>query len=89
MLKILAEDALTQAAKLLADTLGQRFPGDDARCRRCAWICSTLCPDSTISSNAEGYPEIDYAHCKGCLICLANCPHHAIRAVLEHEVAGE
>jgi pyruvate ferredoxin oxidoreductase gamma subunit len=60
---------------------------DQAHCRRCAWICSTLCPDSTISVNAEGYPEIDYEHCKGCLICMANCPHHAIRAVPEHEAA--
>ncbi|MFZ5448050.1 MAG: 2-oxoacid:acceptor oxidoreductase family protein [Thermodesulfobacteriota bacterium] len=60
---------------------------DYSHCRRCAWICSTLCPDSTISVNAEGYPEIDYEHCKGCLICVANCPAHAIRAVPEHEAA--
>ncbi len=60
---------------------------DQAHCRRCAWICSTLCPDSTISVNQEGYPQIDYEHCKGCLICLANCPHHAVRAVSEHEAA--
>ena len=60
---------------------------DYAHCRRCAWICSTLCPDSTISVNAEGYPQIDYDHCKGCLICMANCPAHAIRAVPEHEAA--
>jgi pyruvate ferredoxin oxidoreductase gamma subunit len=60
---------------------------DHAHCRRCAWICSTLCPDSTISVNVEGYPQIDYDHCKGCLICMANCPAHAIRAVPEHEAA--
>jgi len=60
---------------------------DYSHCHRCAWICSTLCPDSTISVNAEGYPEIDYEHCKGCLICLANCPAHAIRAIPEHEAA--
>jgi len=60
---------------------------DYSHCRRCAWICSTLCPDSTISVNAEGYPKIDYEHCKGCLICMANCPAHAIRAVPEHEAA--
>jgi pyruvate ferredoxin oxidoreductase gamma subunit len=60
---------------------------DYSHCRRCAWICSTLCPDSTISVDAEGYPRIDYEHCKGCLICLANCPHHAIRATPEPEAA--
>jgi pyruvate ferredoxin oxidoreductase gamma subunit len=60
---------------------------DYRHCKRCAWICSTLCPDGVISLNAEGYPEIDYAHCKGCLICMANCPSHAIRAIPEHEAA--
>lgn len=60
---------------------------DYRHCKRCAWICSTLCPDGVINLNAEGYPEIDYAHCKGCLICMANCPSHAIRAIPEHEAA--
>jgi len=60
---------------------------DYEHCHRCAWICSTLCPDSTISVNEEGYPEIDYRHCKGCLVCMANCPSHAIRAIPEHEAA--
>jgi pyruvate ferredoxin oxidoreductase gamma subunit len=60
---------------------------DYHRCHRCAWICSTLCPDGVISLNQEGYPEIDYRHCKGCLICMANCPSHAIRAVPEPEAA--
>ena len=58
---------------------------DYEHCHRCTWICSTLCPDSTISVNAEGYPQIDYDHCKGCLICMTSCPHHAIRAVPEEE----
>jgi pyruvate ferredoxin oxidoreductase gamma subunit len=53
---------------------------DPEHCRRCAWICSTLCPDGVISINEAGYPVIDYDHCKGCLICMANCPAHAIRA---------
>jgi pyruvate ferredoxin oxidoreductase gamma subunit len=60
---------------------------DYDRCKRCAWICSTLCPDGVISLNQEGYPVIDYEHCKGCLICLANCPTQVIRAVPEEEVA--
>ncbi|MEJ2091466.1 MAG: 2-oxoacid:acceptor oxidoreductase family protein [Syntrophobacterales bacterium] len=61
---------------------------DYDRCKRCAWICSTLCPDSTISVNEEGYPEIDYQHCKGCLICMSSCPSHAIRAIPEQEAAA-
>ncbi|MCL4501835.1 MAG: 2-oxoacid:acceptor oxidoreductase family protein [Deltaproteobacteria bacterium] len=62
---------------------------DYQRCRRCAWICSTFCPEGNISLNQEGYPEIDYEHCKGCLICLAQCPRHAIRAVPEREIIAE
>lgn len=52
-------------------------------CNKCWWLCSTFCPDSAININDEGYPEIDYEHCKGCMICLAQCPPHAISAVPE------
>ena len=57
-------------------------------CNRCSWICSTLCPDSAIRVGAEREPEIDYEHCKGCLVCVAVCPPHAIRAVPERGGAG-
>jgi pyruvate ferredoxin oxidoreductase gamma subunit len=43
-----------------------------------------LCPDSAIKVTAEGFPEIDYDHCKGCMVCVAVCPTHAINAVPEH-----
>jgi pyruvate ferredoxin oxidoreductase gamma subunit len=91
------EDAGTAAPAIFAPTTSEQVPTglwrtlrpviDYDRCKRCAWICSTLCPDSTISVNEEGYPEIDYEHCKGCLICMSSCPSHAIRAVPEHEAA--
>jgi pyruvate ferredoxin oxidoreductase gamma subunit len=58
---------------------------DEARCKRCTWVCSTLCPESAIHVE-DGRPVIDYDHCKGCLICVAVCPPHAIRA--EPERAG-
>lgn len=54
------------------------------RCNKCWWVCSTFCPDSAISINAEGYPVVDYDHCKGCMICVAKCPPHAIKAVPEY-----
>jgi len=53
------------------------------RCRHCHWVCSTQCPDGAIDVLADGAPEIDYEHCKGCMICVAVCPTHAIRAVPE------
>ncbi len=59
---------------------------DYARCNHCAWICSTFCPDSAIALRADGAPEIDFDHCKGCLICVAVCPPHAISALPERAV---
>ena len=58
---------------------------DEARCKRCWWICSTFCPDSAIEVSHEGKPEIDYDHCKGCMICVAICPSHAIEAIPEQK----
>ncbi len=56
---------------------------DLERCHRCHWLCSTLCPDGAIRVLEDGAPEIDYEHCKGCMICVAVCPTHAIAAVPE------
>jgi pyruvate ferredoxin oxidoreductase gamma subunit len=58
---------------------------DYGHCNRCWWVCSSLCPDSAISLDEAGYPQIDYDHCKGCMICVAQCPPHAIEAIPEHE----
>jgi pyruvate ferredoxin oxidoreductase gamma subunit len=58
---------------------------DRDQCHRCHWVCTTFCPDAAIRAASDGYPEIDYDHCKGCLVCVAVCPAHAIRAVPERE----
>jgi pyruvate ferredoxin oxidoreductase gamma subunit len=60
---------------------------DESLCNRCSWICATLCPDGAIDVGREREPIIDYDHCKGCLVCVAVCPPHAIRA--EPEAAAE
>jgi pyruvate ferredoxin oxidoreductase gamma subunit len=52
-------------------------------CSRCWWVCSEFCPDGAITVDDEGYPHIDLDHCKGCMICVAQCPPHAIEAVAE------
>ncbi|MET0087050.1 MAG: 2-oxoacid:acceptor oxidoreductase family protein [Sedimenticola sp.] len=62
---------------------------DLERCNRCWWVCSTFCPDSAIDVDGEGYPHIDYDHCKGCLVCVAQCPPHAIEALPEHADGGD
>ena len=56
----------------------QRPVIDPVLCHGCAWICSTLCPDGAIEISS-GRPVVDYDHCKGCGVCVAVCPHHAIR----------
>ena len=61
---------------------------DYDRCNRCSWVCSTLCPDSAIEVDADHTPRIDYDHCKGCMVCVAVCPPHAIRAVPERSAAA-
>jgi len=58
---------------------------DREHCHRCHWVCTTFCPDGAIHAAPDGVPEIDYDHCKGCLVCVAVCPAHAIRAVPEQE----
>ncbi len=59
------------------------------RCHRCTWICSTFCPDGALLVDSQGAPSIDYEHCKGCLVCAAVCPHHAIDSIPERSVAAE
>ncbi|MDX1696651.1 MAG: 2-oxoacid:acceptor oxidoreductase family protein [Thiohalobacterales bacterium] len=58
---------------------------DYERCNRCWWVCSTFCPDGAIDVDTRGSPVIDYDNCKGCLICVAQCPPHAIEAIPEHQ----
>jgi pyruvate ferredoxin oxidoreductase gamma subunit len=60
----------------------QRPVIDYEHCNHCWWICSSYCPDGAINVE-ESTPVIDYDHCKGCLICVAQCPPHAIEAIPE------
>lgn len=62
---------------------------DLGRCNRCHWLCSTLCPDGAIPVHTDGSPEIDYDHCKGCMICVAVCPTHAIGAIPEAQARSD
>ena len=55
---------------------------DYERCNRCWWVCSTFCPDGAIKVD-DKTPVIDYDHCKGCMVCVAQCPPHAIEAIPE------
>lgn len=56
---------------------------DESICKKCVWVCGSACPDAVINVSDAGYPVIDYAHCKGCMICVVQCPRHAIASVSE------
>ncbi|WP_305907240.1 2-oxoacid:acceptor oxidoreductase family protein [Methylomarinum sp. Ch1-1] len=62
---------------------------DEQRCNQCWWICSSSCPDSAINIDAQNRPVIDYEHCKGCMICVAQCPAHAIESIPEAQAQQE
>lgn len=53
-----------------------------SKCVKCR-LCFTFCPDSCISLDGDGYPVIDYDHCKGCLICVNECKPKALIAERE------
>jgi pyruvate ferredoxin oxidoreductase gamma subunit len=50
---------------------------NESCCQRCG-LCGSYCPEGAISWNERNFPEIDYMHCKGCMICVVECPAHAI-----------
>lgn len=60
---------------------------DYSKCKQCWWNCSVFCPDSAITLNADGFPVINYDHCKGCLICASECGGKAIRVLPETKAA--
>ena len=62
---------------------------DYEHCNRCWWVCSTFCPDGAINVDESGQPHIDYEHCKGCMVCVAQCPPHAISAISEQDAQAE
>ena len=52
---------------------------DKKTCIKCK-ACFVFCPDAAIKMGVDGFPKVDYDKCKGCLICLRECP---VRAIIE------
>ena len=46
------------------------------------------CPDSSILVENEEMTGIDYDHCKGCGICVNECPKDALEMKNEVEAKG-
>ena len=51
-------------------------------CNLCE-ICSSLCPEGILSTNAGTGWKPDLEQCKGCGICAVECPRGAVTMVLE------
>ncbi len=74
-----------EATSLLRTTAGWRLYRpvlQRSRCTRC-FMCFALCPEGAVQLDAENYPLIDYAHCKGCLVCMTECAPRAIDELRE------
>ncbi len=50
---------------------------DFEKCIQCGF-CWLLCPDIAYSKNEEGFFDWDGRYCKGCAICVVECPKKAI-----------
>ena len=66
------------------DWRSQRPIYNKDRCIRCG-TCYVFCPDMAIKILADGYVEHDLYYCKGCGICVEECPTDAITLVDEEE----
>ena len=65
--------------------LGLSGPGEADRCFSCGRCthcdtCLVFCPDGIIFRDDENY-AIDRAYCKGCGICVAECPRRAMEMI--------
>ena len=62
--------------------LGPAGPEEAARCFSCGHCthcdtCLVYCPEGVISRRGEGY-VVDTVFCKGCGMCVAECPRSAM-----------
>jgi len=61
-------------------------------CGLCTYCdnCLIFCPDAAVkrNKNGKGY-AIDYDHCKGCGICMEECPRASVSIIKEIEVSDE
>jgi Pyruvate/2-oxoacid:ferredoxin oxidoreductase delta subunit len=67
--------------------LGLDGPAEASRCFSCGACtscdtCLLYCPEGVIHRIGHGY-EVDEAFCKGCGMCVAECPRRAMEMVQE------
>jgi len=50
-------------------------------------LCWLYCPEACISRTIP--PKINYDYCKGCLVCVNNCPTGALYSIEESEAKSK
>ena len=55
---------------------------DQKKCIKCS-TCWRVCPDAAIYVDSKETYHVNYDYCKGCLICVKECPVKAISKELE------
>lgn len=66
----------------------QRPVMDKAKCKKCL-RCWIFCPEGAIDRKDDNSVEIDYVYCKGCGVCVKECPFKAIVMVREGEQTSQ
>jgi len=69
---------------------GQAALAEARRCFHCGFCtmcgnCFTFCPDAAIVQQADWGFMVDLDHCKGCGICVHECPRSAMTMVTEED----
>jgi pyruvate ferredoxin oxidoreductase delta subunit len=55
------------------------------QCTQCL-VCWIMCPDASVTVEGGKVVGFDYAHCKGCGICMEECP---VNIKQPHSVTGQ
>jgi Pyruvate/2-oxoacid:ferredoxin oxidoreductase delta subunit len=92
MQKANASEAMLHGFQEVRETLQEDAAQAEAnRCFNCGVCnmclkCFANCPDSSIRISADGKSlEVDYNYCKGCGICVEECPRGAMNMVWEEK----
>jgi ferredoxin len=80
--RIPVEAALEGYREIFTGFDGELLRRESDRCFSCGVCnfcdnCWVYCPDVAVRRLAEEY-EFDYDFCKGCLVCVTECPRSAI-----------
>jgi NADPH-dependent glutamate synthase beta subunit-like oxidoreductase len=87
--RLLKEERIRSFAEIELKVSAQIAMKEAERCFNCGLCnqcdnCYIYCPDASVLRHAEGEPRrVDYDYCKGCGLCVVECPRYAMSLVKE------